>query len=244
MLFAEIPPVTTPDPAPSPDVLLALNRAATTAKLMSGAAHEVNNALHVISGTVELLAERQGLPSEVGSALERIQRQTVIAAEALASVLVFTRAPLDAADSVDMTEMVTHSVALRKFAVRRAGLLIQLETDRTTTAIVRGNRGQLQQIVLNLIINAEQALAGAAGTITVSLTSTPLSVVLRVADAGPGVQDDTMLFRPFVTGPGRHDGAGLGLWAARALAEAGGGTVVLEPAQPGTVAVLTLPRAR
>ena len=94
MLFTETP-VTPSDSAPSREALLALNRSSTTAKLMSGAAHEVNNALHVISGTVELLAERQGLPPEIGSALERIQRQTVIAAEALASVLVFTRASLE-----------------------------------------------------------------------------------------------------------------------------------------------------
>ena len=244
MLTSETPPVTTSAPAPPRNALLALNRASTTAKLISGAAHEVNNALHVISGTVELLAEREGLAPDIGSALELLRRQTMIAAEAMAGVLVFTRAQLDGQASVDMAETVTHSIALRSFAVRRAGLSIQFTPDAATPAIVRGNRGQLQQVVLNLIINAEQAMAGKPGVIAITLTTTPASVTLRVVDSGSGIPDDTVLFRPFVTGPGRTEGAGLGLWAARTLAEACGGTLMLESAHPGSRAVLTLPSAR
>jgi hypothetical protein len=226
-------------------VLLALNRASTTAKLLSGAAHEVNNALHVISGTIEMLADRkEQLPDSVTTALERMHRQTAIAAEALASVIVFTRAPLEVDDEVDARELVVHSVALRRFAIRRAGLSMQFDADACPPCFVRGNRGRLQQAVLNLIVNAEQALAGTAGAIEVRLTNDEATVTLRVSDNGPGVSSDVALFETFSSTRPAAQGAGLGLWAARALVESCGGTLALEPAAPGTHAVLTFPRTR
>lgn len=228
---------------PPTNALLALNRASTTARLLAGAAHEVNNALHVISGTVELLADREGLPESVSTALERVQRQTVIAAEALASVIVFTRAPLEPQGPVDLRETVTHSVALRKFSVRRAGLTMQFDADPCTSCIVHGNRGRLQQAVLNLIINAEQALAGTAGTIEIRLTSDETSVTLRVSDNGPGIGGAMTRFTAFASSRS-PEGTGLGLWATHALVESCGGTLTIEPANPGTHAVLTFPRAR
>jgi two-component system NtrC family sensor kinase len=232
----------TSDSPPPRDALLALNRASTTARLLSGSAHEVNNALHVISGTVEMLADKQ-LPPNVASALERIQRQTLVAAEALASVIVFTRAPLEAQGDVELRETVAHSVALRRFSVRRAGLTMQFDADSSTSFVVRGNRGRLQQAVLNLIINAEQALAGTAGTIVIRLSADETSVSVRVSDNGPGIDTSVPLFKAFA--PANHpDGTGLGLWASRALVESCGGTLSIEPAGPGTHAVITLPRAR
>jgi two-component system NtrC family sensor kinase len=241
MLFTE-EIVDSSDSAPPRDALLALNRASTTARLLSGSAHEVNNALHVISGTVEMLADKP-LPPNVSSALERIQRQTVIAAEALASVIVFTRAPLEAEGDVELRETVAHSVALRRFSVRRAGLSMQFDADASSSFVVRGNRGRLQQAVLNLIINAEQALAGTAGTIVIRLSADETSVTVRISDNGPGIDTSMPLFTAFASA-GDPEGTGLGLWASRALVESCGGTLTVEPAGPGTHAEMTLPRAR
>jgi signal transduction histidine kinase len=154
---------------PERDVLLALNRSATAARLLSGVIHEINNALQVISGTVELLEARTDLPAATKPALDRLRNQSARAAATLSDVLLFTRASVRDSTRVNLREVAEHSSNLRMFAIRRAGLTINLSVPQGEY-LVSGNRAQLQQAVLNLITNAELALAGArTGAITVSL---------------------------------------------------------------------------
>lgn len=229
---------------PRAGILLSLNRATTTARLLSGAVHEANNALHVISGTIELAADRD-LPPALVTALARIQRQTVAATEALARVVEFEGAPLEGEAQVDLQTVVAHSTALRAFAVRRAGVTLTVE-PAPEPVIVRGNRGRIQQAILNVIINAEHAVASGSGVITISTVVSESQVEIRVADNGRGLQAGIDPFLPF----GGDDEAtdrmdqppGLGLWAARTILTARGGDLTLESAQPGTIAILTLPR--
>jgi signal transduction histidine kinase len=225
--------------------LLALNRSATVARLLSSAVHEVNNALQVISGTVEILEGRPDVDAVLARSLERLRTQSARAASALADVLVFTKAPVDESAAVNLRDTVTHSVGLRTFAARRGGLTLRLEASESTPFIVRGSRGQLQQAILNLIVNAEQALVGSKGTIVVELTADDQWVTLRVDDDGGGIDPEALeaMFEPFVSTKGPSDGAGLGLWAARRIAEAHGGTLAYESRSPGASLVMRLPRA-
>src|SRR6266542_3009340 len=156
---------------PPRDVMIALNRSVTAARLMSGAIHEVNNALQVISGTVELLQGRSDLPETVTRALDRLRKQGTRAGAALADVLVFTKASVDESTRVDMQALIDYCVGVRRFAIQRAGLALRWEPDAAASYDVLGTRGLLQQAVLNLIINAEQALAFTRGTIAVELTA-------------------------------------------------------------------------
>lgn len=230
--------------APRAGTLLSLNRATTTVKLLSGAVHEANNALHVISGTVELAADRE-LPASLVTALERIQRQSVVAAEALARVIEFTRAPLEGEADVDVAAVIAQSAALRAFAIRRAGVTLTVE-PAAGPVIVRGNRGRIQQAILNVIINAEHSIARGTGVITVRAEASDDRVTVRVADNGPGLAAGVDPFQPFggpETAAERMDQpAGLGLWAARTILTACGGDLTLESARPGTVVVMSLPR--
>lgn len=227
------------------DVLLALNRSATTARLLSGVVHDVNNALQVISGTSELLSSRTDLPEAIGPALERLRRQTLRAAEALSEVQLFTRGSLSDRTPVNLREVAEHSLALRAFTIRRAGLTSRLDAPDRDQPIVTGNRTRLQQALLNLIVNAEQALAGRAGEIVVELAADGDWRIVRVFDKGPGIalQPPDRAFEAFVTTRDPWEGAGLGLWAARAIVAEHGGTIAVESSPEGTMVAIRLPSA-
>ena len=230
---------------PPRDVLVALNRSSTAARLLSGVVHDVNNALQVISGTVELLSTRPDLPPAIAPSLDRLGRQTARAAGVLADVQQFTRASLSDRTRVNLREVAEHSLTLRAFAIKRANLTSRLAASETESFFTTGNRAQIQQALLNLIMNAEQALAGRTSEILVELSGDAESVAARVTDHGAGiaVQPVEQAFEAFVSTRDPWEGAGLGLWAARAIAAEHGGSVDVRTSPEGTTAEIRLPRA-
>lgn len=222
---------------------LTLNRLATAARLMSGATHEVNNALQVISGTVELLLASPDVPEALLQSLERIHAQSARAAAAMLGVAALSRPAPDGPKTLDLRDVVARATALRRYAIGRAGLTVSLEAA-PEPLMVRGNAAQLLQAVVNLIENAEQALSGRpAGRIEVSAALDGTAVRVLVADNGPGVASDVAerVFDPFVTTRPRPDSVGLGLPVARAIAGAHGGSLVAEPCAQGATFALRLP---
>jgi len=236
---------------------LTLNRLSTVARLVSGASHEVNNALQVISGTVELLLESPDLSGPVTQALERIGAQSARAAAALAGVTALSRSAIDASAPVDLRAVVSRAAALRRYSIGRAGLTIAVEPGDVPLMVV-GNGPQLLQALVNLIDNAEQALTGRpagqqaagleaagleAGHIAVRATREQDVACVVVEDNGPGVPAHlaTDVFAPFVTSRPRPDSVGLGLPVARVIAEAHGGSLSVEPRERGAAFVLRLP---
>jgi two-component system NtrC family sensor kinase len=238
---------------PGPIDLITLNRAATMARLLAGVAHEVNNALQVIGGMTELLESTPDLPPSVADGLQRIAAQTTRAATALQEVMLFARKNVTAPARINLREMATRCVALRAFAIGRARLSIVLDASPAGRFEVMGNEALLQQAVLNLIINAEQALAGQkGGAMRVELDVSGAKpdapsgdVVLRVTDNGPGVEPAVAeeLFDSFFTTRARDEASGLGLSAARLVAEQHGGTLTFEPRDRGASFALRLPAA-
>jgi len=227
----------------SDETLIGLNRLVTAARLMSGAVHDVNNALQVISGTVEILEARSDIPPPVQEALARLRGQSARAAGALAQTLVFTRATRGGQGPINLRELAEESLALRDFSIRRAGLSARLVTEGPGPFVVVGNRGDMQQVLLNLLMNAERALAGRTGSIIVQLALDAGAVVLRVIDEGAGVtlSPADRAFEPFVSTYEPFESAGLGLWAARALVEQCGGTLTVETPTSGAVFAARLP---
>jgi two-component system C4-dicarboxylate transport sensor histidine kinase DctB len=231
---------------PGPTDLLTLNRAATVVRLLAGVTHEVNNALQVIGGTTELLQAMPGLPAPVVDGLQRIVVQNTRAATAMQEVMTFARQKVDGSVRTNLREIAARSMALRSFAIGRARLSIAIDAPPTGRFLVSGNAGLLQLALLNLIINAEQALAGQqGGAIRLALEESAGYVVLRVSDNGPGVERTVAndLFTPFFTTRPRDEASGLGLWVARLVAEQGGGTLVLEDRSPGATFTMRLPAA-
>ncbi len=229
---------------PDREVLVALNRAATSARLMSGAVHEVNNALQVIATSVELLEQQTALPPAVVKALERIKRQSERAAGALTDLQVFTKAPLEGRARFNLREAVLHAIALRRYAAARLGLTIEYAFDDQGVYVALGNPGYAQQAVLNLLVNAEQAMGAGQGAIVVTLRGEAERVGVEVTDTGPGLSETarSALFLPFATTKDPRDGAGLGLWVTRAIAESYGGSLDVTSGPTGTSAILWLRR--
>lgn len=227
--------------------LVALNRAATVARLLAGVAHDVNNALQVIGGTAELLQSAPGLPPSAGQGLQRITEQNARAASAISEVMMFARQKGDARGRVNLREIAARSAALRAFAIGRARLAIAVEPRAGGRFLVDGSAAHLQLAVLNLIVNAEQALAGRpGGAIHLGLEESDGVVTLQVSDNGPGVEAAVAasLFDPFVTTRPRDEASGLGLAVARLIAGQHGGTLTLEPSEAGASFALRLPGAR
>jgi len=231
---------------PGPADLLTLNRAATVARLLASVSHEVNNALQVIGGTTELLQVTPGLPASVAEGLQRIAVQNARAATAIQEVMLFARQKIDAGGRTNLREVANRAAALRSFAIGRARLSIKVDALSTGRFLVTGNEALLQLAVLNLIVNAEQALAGRqGGAIRVELEEPSGSVVLRVSDNGPGVDDSVAenLFESFFTTRPREEASGLGLSVARLAAEQCGGTLTLLNQDGGASFEMRLPAA-
>ena len=226
------------------DVLVALNRAATAARLMAGAVHDVNNALQVIAGSVELLEQGPELPPAVAKSLDRIRRQTNRAAATLAELQAFTKASLDDSARFSVRECVAQAIALRRYAVARLGLTLEFRADDADTYIASGNAGRVQQAVLNVLVNAEHALLGHQGSIVVAMRGETDRVGVEVTDGGPGLSEvaRATLFEPFATTKAPRDGAGLGLFVARSLIESFNGSIEIVSGPAGTSVVLWLPR--
>ena len=232
--------------APGPADLITLNRASVTARLLSGVTHEVNNALQVIGGMAELLQQTDTLPQSVVAGLQRIASQNARAASAIQQMMVFSRQKVDVAGRVNLREIANQSAALRSYAIARARLSIAVDASPTGRFLVQGSTVLLQLAVLNLIINAEQALAGQkGGAIRVTLQESPADVVLRVADNGPGIGGAAReeLFESFFTTRSRDEASGLGLFVTRLVAEQHGGTLTLDPQDTGATFALRVPAA-
>jgi signal transduction histidine kinase len=226
-----------------PTDLVTLNRAATVARLLAGITHEINNALQVIGGTTELMQSTPGLPPSVVEGLQRIAMQNTRAATAIQEVMLFAR-PRPEPGRANLREIANQSAALRAFAIGRARLTIAVDAPPTGRFVVSGNASLIQLAVLNLIINAEQALAGQkGGAIRVELSESSEYVELRVSDNGPGVDPAAAerMFESFFTTRSREEASGLGLSVARSIAERCGGTLVLQPRDAGACFALRLP---
>jgi len=234
------------DPELGPDDIVALNRLITLARVLAGTAHDVNNALQIIGGSAELLEGRDDLPDPARRALRRIQSQSARAASAVSDVMRFARDRGDVTAVVSMKDVVIRAMAMRLFLVRRAGIVLDFDAAESPAPKVSGRASELQQAVLNLIMNAEQALAGQlGGTISMSLSEESGQAVLRTLDNGPGLDESLgeRAFDAFVTTRSRRDSPGLGLAAARIIAHAHGGELTVEPAKPGCCATLRVPLA-
>ena len=233
-----------PARTPGQTDLLTLNRAATVARLLSGVAHEVNNALQVIGGTTELLQTTPGLSPSIADGLQRIAVQNARAATAIQEVMIFARQKMEGAGRTNLREIATRSVALRAFAIGRARLSVTIDAPATGRFYVNGNSAILQLALLNLIVNAEQALAGrAGGAIRVELEESAGYVVLRVSDNGPGIDGATVdeMFDSFFTTRSREEASGLGLAVARLAVEQCGGTLTLKDQDAGACFEMRLP---
>jgi signal transduction histidine kinase len=230
-------------PPLSLEQLAQVNRLSTVARFIAGLAHELNNSLQIISGLVELLAERDDLPPDVLVRIGRIGTQADRATGKIKQVVGYIREPAREGERVDLGGIVDRALTLRSYELERAGITVLWDVP-LERFVVRGSARDLHQAILNLLANAHEALAGASTReLHVVLARGAGTVQLSIGDTGPGVAMPVRdrIFDPFFTTRGAEGAMGLGLTVAAQTAAVHGGALWLEDHGPGATFVLDLP---
>jgi two-component system NtrC family sensor kinase len=211
--------------------------------LAAGVAHEVNTPLAVISTYAQMLAKQIAGDAEKAPLLEKIARQTFRASEIVNSLLNFSRTATTEFVSVDMNKTVSETLGLVEHQLTKANVKVELGLDETLPRI-RGNPGKLQQVLLNLILNARDAMEQ-GGLLTIRSLQTPEgSVHVTVADSGSGITPENLarIFDPFYTTKAAKKGTGLGLSISYGIIQEHGGEIEASSApETGTRFDLSFP---
>lgn len=233
----------------SRDVLHELSQAEKLAALgqtMSGVAHELNNPLATILACAERLAGRRH-DDLTRRDLDAIHNAAERAARIVRNLQTFARKRHTTRTMVEVNQVVRDTLALRAYEQRVSNVAI-VEALAAGLPPVFADPHQIQQVLLNLIINAEHAMIGAhgRGLMVVRSWHEPDrdAVMLEVSDDGPGVPPDVQekIFDPFFTTKAVGQGTGLGLTVAYAIAQEHGGRIVMSSPEGGGAAfVLELP---
>jgi len=217
--------------------------------LAAGVAHEVNTPLAVISSYTQMLAKQlQGDPQKSGL-LEKITRQTFRASEIVNNLLNFSRTSGTEFADVDINKVITDTLALLEHQFKTAKIHVKSELTPRISAI-QGNPGRLQQVFLNLFLNAKDAMPG-GGHLTVATTNGDM-VSVRVSDSGSGIAPEHVqrIYDPFFTTKtapkeGQNRGTGLGLSVTYGIIQEHAGKIRVE-SNPGsgTTFALDFPLSR
>jgi PAS domain S-box-containing protein len=218
---------------------------AAMGQLVSGVAHEINNPAAIISGFAQTLL-LDDLPPEQRETVQMIYDEATRIGRITSNLLAFARAGGKERSLLDLNDIVRRTFALRSYHLSTLNVTVLLELDRGDPR-VWANGSEMQQMLLNLLINAEQALTSVATrrAITVRTAAVDELVQLQVADTGPGIPPNIQgkIFDPFFTTKPEGMGTGLGLSICYGIAREHGGRIAVE-SEPGQGAVFTvdLPR--
>ncbi len=223
--------------------LIHTERLSAVGQLVSGVAHELNNPLQSVLGFTELLIETEREP-QAKRDLEQVRSEAIRAGRIVRNLLAFVRRSSSERSLASLNEIVRTTIALRSYEFGSANITLEEEYADNVPAVLV-NREEIQQVVLNLILNAEQALRSARreGVLAVRTEITDAGAVVEVRDDGPGVPPELAgrVFEPFFSTKDVGEGTGLGLSIALGIAEAHGGSLKLVPVAVGARFRLTLP---
>ena len=213
--------------------LLQAEKMAALGQTISGVAHELNNPLATILSSAERLSQRTSLEEPVRRGLDTILSEAERAARIVRSLLTFARKRQTTRAMVDVNQVVRETLALRSYEQRVSNITV-IDALAAGLPQVFADGHQVQQVLLNLVINAEQAMLSAHGRgILVVRTWHDMdqeSVILEINDDGPGIPDELQpkIFDPFFTTKEVGKGTGLGLTVAYAIVQEHGGRIRLE----------------
>ena len=194
----------------------------TVGKLAAGLAHETRNRLTAILGQAELLLMGSDGPIKTRERLHTIVQETSRAAQMLQNLLRFTGRHSSERHPCRLEDQIQWVLELKGHQLHRDG--VQVVTELESVRPVLADEGQIQQVLLNLVQNAHQAMAGHAKrrVLTLHLSETDgAKVRLEVLDSGPGIHPDVLprIFDAFTTTKAPGEGTGLGLWVSYAIVE-------------------------
>jgi PAS domain S-box-containing protein len=190
------------------------SRLASVGEMAAGVAHEINNPLTAVTGYAQLLVGREDIPSDIRSDLEAINDGARRVAGIVRTLLAFSRQTKPQRKLVDINELIESTLVLRAYHLRVNDIEVvtRLATDLLETV---ADPGQIQQVLLNLIVNAEMEmkLAHGKGKLTITTEKSRNTIKICVKDNGPGIKPKVMdkIFDPFFTTREVGEGTGLGL---------------------------------
>ncbi|HVW07506.1 MAG TPA: ATP-binding protein [Bryobacteraceae bacterium] len=213
--------------------------------LAAGVAHEVNTPLAVISSYAQMLAKQVSGDEQKSRMLEKISGQTFRASEIVNSLLNFSRTWTSDLAEVRINGVIEETLALLEHQLRKAGVQVKTELCADLD-LIRGNQGKLQQVFLNLFLNARDAMEP-SGVLRVITRRGEKGVEVDVIDTGCGIAPEHLgrIYDPFFTTKGVRKGTGLGLSVTYGIIQEHGGAIeaVSKPGE-GTCFHLEFPPAR
>jgi signal transduction histidine kinase len=205
-----------------------VEKMATIGELAAAVAHEIKNPLAGISGAIQVLAEdfspddpRKGIIKEVLGEIERLDK-------AVRDLLSFAKPPEPNFVKTPITPVIERSLRLVRAQARRHGVKINI-IAAGDTADLRVDPEQMQQVFLNMMMNAIHSMpGGGALTVSTSLRADGSGVEVSIADTGAGIRSEELknIFKPFFTT--KHTGTGLGLAISKNIVEKHGGNIIVD----------------
>lgn len=226
-------------------------RMASLGQLSATVAHEINNPLSGVlnlSMLMQRILKDDGIPpnriAEFRTYLQQVSAETTRIARIVSDLLAFSRQRRPSGTSADLNEVVRSTLAVAGHKLALSGVTVELDLE-AESPLVSGDASQLQQVALNLLINAVEAMPG-GGTLRISTSSVQdgAGVCLVVQDGGMGIPEDVLpnIFDPFFTTKDEGQGVGLGLAVVYGIVKTHGGEVEVESQEGlGTTIKVTIP---
>ena len=187
---------------------------ASVGEMASGIAHEINNPLTGVIGYSHLLAQREDIPEDIREDIRAIDEGAQRVANIVKGMLTFARQHKPERKYIDINEIVASTIDLRSYALRTASIEVTTFLDSELPAIV-ADSNQLQQVFLNILVNAEteMKLAHGKGKLSIKTEKIDNSIRISFKDDGPGIARKNLnrIFDPFFTTRKVGQGTGLGL---------------------------------
>jgi len=224
--------------------LMESDRLAAVGELVAGVAHEVNNPLSSISAFAQLLLRDESLSPPQRESIEVIRSETTRASYVVKDLLAFARRSEPRREPVDVNAVVERTLRLRSYQFAASHVTVESRLADDLPPVL-GDARQLQQVCLNLVTNAAQAMGSrGGGMLTIVTRAEGRDAVLEVCDTGPGIPEDVRarIFEPFFTTKAEGEGTGLGLSVSYGIVGSHGGTIaVASSSAAGTTFRVTIP---
>ena len=222
--------------------LLTSEKLASIGLLSAGVAHEINTPLTGISSYVQML-QKKTLDENLSQLLGKIEAQTDRVSRIVKNLLTFARNPSDTAfHRVQLRESLQEIISLIDYKLK--AMAIELEIDLAPTAPIWAQGERLQQVFINIILNALDAMPN-GGQLRLELRETPTEAVVTISDTGTGIKEQHLprIFDPFFTTKGVGKGTGLGLSISYAIVNEHEGRIeVHSEIGKGTKFIIYLPK--
>ncbi len=223
------------------------SKLAAVGELAAGVAHEINNPLTGVMGYAQLLMDKQDVSQDVKDDLQKIYEESQRTVKIVQNLLRFARRYKPGKEHVDINDLLERTLELESYKLRTSNISLTINLVPELPLIL-ADSNQLQQVILNLITNAEQATVRTKrkGKITVTTEKVKDYVRIAIVDNGPGISPEhiTRIFDPFFTTKEVGSGTGLGLSVSHGIITEHGGRIYAESESgKGATFIIELPVA-